>query len=206
MCAGYLRVQGTDLKDHKVMEEVDAVKNLYGRINETQQLLERRQGKPGSKLDVEAAGRFIKAGLGGSGGAAAAPTTEPAISKQNFKSASSSSGSGTHSNLSGSKRARGDEADSSSSSSSDSESEADSSARAGQQQQQHSQRQQRKGEAAGAGPQGEKKRREESSAAGGKDKRGGSGGGGGSLSANPMPKLSHLDWRKEMQSKFGGKK
>lgn len=54
------------------MEEVRAVRNCFARVDETEKLLATRRGENVSKLDVPAAGRFIAAAIGPAGTAVSA--------------------------------------------------------------------------------------------------------------------------------------
>lgn len=56
-----LRLNGTDAKAHPVFAELNRVKEYFGKIK----TVEGTGGKPTSRVDKDAAGRFIKAGLAG---------------------------------------------------------------------------------------------------------------------------------------------
>lgn len=57
----YLRIQGVDVKEHGIRQELSRVRNYVQKIKEAQEGPEKRD----MALDKGAAGRFIKAGLVG---------------------------------------------------------------------------------------------------------------------------------------------
>lgn len=65
LSSAYLRTAGTDVKEHDVADEFATLKSLMQRITETQKMIDIKDGKQLSNIDIGAAQRFIKAGLAG---------------------------------------------------------------------------------------------------------------------------------------------
>lgn len=84
--AAFLRVGGVDPRapsgpgsdPHDVMSEIASVKHLFGRCEEASKKQARSEGKQTSNLNIQAAQRFIAAGVGGAG-APAPPSASSSI-------------------------------------------------------------------------------------------------------------------------------
>jgi hypothetical protein len=177
-----------------IAEELGSVKALYGRIEEAEKLLRARARLPNSKLDVAAAGRFIKAGLDRevrqqqqqreqAGGGETEEVKEEEEEKEG--------GGGQHAVVGGGGGA--------SAAAAAADPEASS------------------GVVAGAGHRGHPGGQlQQQSQSGHKRPRGGGGRGGGAPQAggaaslpesahrsSPAPPLSHLNWRADMEKQFG---
>lgn len=214
----HLRAGGLELRDHPVREEIKAVQTLSQRIAE----LDKFKDSAAPKIDTAAAGRLVRAAVSTANFTSHASEAPSAIGNKRREADAAAAGSGEGAGTAAKRPRPADDAvgaiakPADSDSDSDSDSESSAGKRSGSV----------AGGGAGAGAGGHGRQREgddrgrsgSAGRGGGRGGRGGRGGGGAgagggsgrggkgkddSKRSTPAPKLSHLNWREEMDKKFG---
>jgi hypothetical protein len=255
LLALYLRIGGVDPKSHSVAKTMESLKVLHGRIRETEQLTSGSSGtstgsgsasgsssgapsKDGrtAPIDVDAAKRFIKAGLGkdASGGSKHAgdrlsgskrPREEEGDDDEDEKEGAqegaaaedgsdiSSSDSSDDEKHSSSKSKSSGKATSGHGGSKSGSTAATSGGGSAQKPAATGSAAKKRRTSAGGGPKPDEFEspsivlgfsHADNGSGSGSQRKGGDRRGAGAA-AKPMPSLSHLNWQKEMQDKFGSK-
>lgn len=212
----HLRAGGLDLRDHPVREEVKAVQILTQRIAE----LDKVRDSAAPKVDAAAASRMVRAAVSTANFTAHASDTPAVVGSKRREVDAAASGSAEATSAAAKRPRPADDAAAATAEPSEGDSDSDSGSSSG------GDRSSSAADRAGAGAGGHGRKREgddrgprsagRGGSAGGRGGRGGRGGGGAgsgsgrggkgkddSKRSTPAPKLSHLNWKEEMDKRFG---